>query len=177
MQRLSHNSWNGFHPGQWSNGAGILTSLFVIARGLLLSQNCAREGAVRGQFFPELANPTGGPTLILFFTEHIDFTTAEEEYLGTSNHTDYLIKQVQLILAQLAQMRSDLRILTVDVAEHRHIAVEHRVYQIPELILFSSTGHELRRWTTDDFNRGGGTLSEIQDKLDMIESQSENDKD
>ncbi|UCH11233.1 MAG: thioredoxin family protein [Fidelibacterota bacterium] len=142
-----------------------------------MSQNCAPEVAVHGQFFPELANPTGGPTLVLFFTEHLDFTTADKEYSRTSNHTDYLIKQIQLVLTQLAQMRPDLRILAVDVSENRHIAADHRVYRIPELILFSSTGHELRRWTPDDFNRGGGTLSEIQDRLERIEVQDQKAKD
>ena len=146
--------------------SGLLWLLLSLAAFCLLS--CAQETLVRGQYFPELANPSGGCTFLLFFTENLEYYESERDYFGGLNSIDYLIKRLQMDLTQLSGKYPDLRIIAIDVYQNRNLAIDHRVDQIPTVLVFSASGHEIRRWTPDDLRRGGGTMLEMERVLGAI---------
>lgn len=151
---------------------GVWLIILFISWGLGLS-DCAPVTQVRGQYFPELINPTGEATLLFFFTESLEYYLPEAGDAITSR-IDYQIKRLQMDLTQLSAIFPGVGILVIDVYQHQHTADDHRVYQIPTLILFTGSGYEYRRWTPADIDRGGGTLSELEDTLEAMKGESEN---
>ena len=155
--------------GKWPVTAGL--GLIIWTQFCLIG--CARQVYVQGQHFPRLALEEGRGTILLFLAEDLQYYDPETGEISGAENLDYLINRLKMDLGRLSAGYPDMRILAVDVNQDRTAAIDFRVYQqVPTIILVDRAGYEVRRWTPDDFRRGGWTISEIEKLLEPdIESE------
>ena len=150
----------------WKGKRSVPAWLGLIGAGLCLI-GCAGQVYIQGQYFPRLALEEGRGTILLFLAEDLQYYDPETGEISGAENLDYLINRLKMDLGRLSARYPDVRILGVDVNQDRSMAIDFRVYhQIPTIIFVNQAGYEIRRWTPDDFRRGGWTIGEIEKLLE-----------
>jgi hypothetical protein len=145
--------------------------------GLLCLAGCAQQGLEQGRYFPGWAVSDDCCTILFFLTEDLELYEQEYDDFSEIRNIDYQIKRLQLDLAQLAAEYPDLRVVSIDVYQKRSLAIDHRIFQVPTVLILSDSGYEIHRWMPDDFKRGGGTRSEIAKFIEQLKAERSGQED
>ncbi len=139
---------------------------------ILIVLRCTQSTYYKGQHFPELAIADGIGTILFFYSENLrEFQLADDSF-GETEFRENLINRLNIDLKILLEEYPELRVIKINITQNKYLFQDHKVYDIPTLILYDNMGYEVKRWIPSDYSRGVGRI-EIEKSLNELRNTQE----